>query len=151
MLLRRVSIRYLIFYQLIAVFTKTALDLITTDEFCPSLQAGILNCKINQGFEHRDQFYLAIVVPFHLQRYILGLFQNSALSAHFSSKKMIYRLTSRFWWSGLATHCEEWSSSCLDSETRKSVTAAVGMPGLLPQALRPGDLVAIDFLVDIQH
>jgi hypothetical protein len=112
-----------------------------TDEFC--LQAGILYRKV----KHRDQFYLAIAVPLQLQRYILGLFHNNALSAHFSSNKMIARLTSCFWWSGMATDCEKWSSSCIDCTSRKSVAdQAGGMLGLLPQALHPGDLVAIDFL-----
>jgi hypothetical protein len=100
-----------------------------TDEFC--LQAGILYRKV----KHQDQFYLAIVVPLQLQRYILGLFHNNALSANFSSRKMIARLTSRFWWSRMATDCEEQLPRLQIAQ--KCGRPSRRMPGLLPQALRP--------------
>ena len=47
----------------------------------------------------------------------------------------------------MISDCENWSKGCLDCKKRKSVAQPMnGIPGVTPQALRPGDLLSIDFL-----
>ena len=97
--------------------------------------------------EHRNEHFLAVVVPDSLQRYILGLFHNNPFCAHFGAAKMLARLRTRFYWSHMTSDCENWSRGCLTCKLRKSVAnSKAGIPGVTPQALRPGDLLSIDFL-----
>jgi hypothetical protein len=108
-----------------------------------AIENGILYRRI----EHRNEHFLAVVVPDSLQRYILGLFHNNPFCAHFGSAKMLARLRTRFYWSSMISDCENWSKGCLDCKKRKSVAQPMnGIPGVTPQALRPGDLLSIDYV-----
>jgi hypothetical protein len=104
------------------------------------------NYTLDNGLLHRqvtlhggrDQ-YLALVVATTLQHYILGLFHNHPLSAHFGASKIIGRFRPRFWWNGMDTDCDRWAASCLDCRKQKSVAdRSAGLPGVLLRFYAPG-------------
>jgi hypothetical protein len=60
---------------------------------------------------------------------------------------MLARLSSRFYWLGMAQDCESWVAACMECRSRKSVQDhRAGLPGVIPRAVQPGDFIGMDLL-----
>ena len=60
----------------------------------------------------------AVVVPFVFQEFLLKVFHNTPHSAHFGARKMLARLSSRFYWLGMTQDCERWVAACMECRSR---------------------------------
>jgi hypothetical protein len=108
-----------------------------------SIDRGVLMRRVM----YRKEEITAVVVPFVFQEFLLKIFHNNPHSAHLGARKMLARLSSRFYWLGMTQDCECWVAACMECRSRKSVQDhRAGLPGVVPRALQPGDLIGMDLV-----
>jgi transposase InsO family protein len=96
---------------------------------------------------YRKEEITAVLVPFVFQEFLLKVFHNDPHSAHFGVRKMLARLSSRFYWLGMTQDCKRWVAACTECRSRKSVQDhRAGLPGVVPRAVQPGDFVGMDLV-----
>jgi hypothetical protein len=91
-----------------------------------SIDRGVLMRRVM----YRKEEITAVVVPFVFHEFLLKVFHNNPHSAHFGARKMLARLSSRFYWLGMTQDCERWVAACMECRSRKSVQDhCAGLPG----------------------
>jgi predicted HD phosphohydrolase len=81
---------------------------------------------------YRKEEINTVVVPFVFQDFLLNIFHNNR--AHFGARKMLSRLSSRFYWLDMAQDCQRWIAACMECRSRKSAQDHLaGLPGVVPK------------------
>ena len=76
---------------------------------------------LNNGVIYRkdpNTEQIQFITPVNLKQQILRQVHNHRLGGHFSIKKTLYNVRTRFWWPGLRADVKRWCQTCIACQKR---------------------------------